>query len=177
MPQCDLCQKVYTSEFAVQRHKRAIHDRRPYGDCTACGKSFMSLWGLNRHKKSHAGTFKFTCDDCGQGFQEAAALTTHKTIKHQAAKGHRCEICKKEFTHAASAYRHRQVHREERAAPKKEDIFKCATCGKIFKTKRYLTQHMIKHNQKSRYMCASCGHTFKWRSSLNQHQYKCGVKK
>ena len=138
MPQCTLCQKLYTSEFGVLRHKRAIHERRPYGHCAAGGKSFIRSLRLSQHMKSHAGFFKFSCDDCDRGFQEAGALVTHKTLTHQAAKGQCCGVCNKEFSYASSASRHRKIHREEISAHKK-DFFKCSTCGKTFKTKKYLT--------------------------------------
>ena len=151
MLRCTLCQRLYTSEFEVLRHKRAIHERRPYGDCAICGKPCMSSWGLSRHTKSHVRSFKFSCDDCDQGFQEAGALVTHKTLKQlntvaeSATKSSampRVLICIEKYTEKRDLL------------TKKQDVFKCATCGKILKTERYLTQHLIKHDIKRRYICS-----------------------
>ena len=58
-----------------------------------------------------------------------------------------------------------QVHIDIEKYTKKEDLFKCDTCGNTFKTKRHLTQHMIRHYTKRRYICTRCVRPFQCRST------------
>lgn len=48
--------------------------------CKVCGKQFLRLGGLNRHKKIHLGIKPFKCEKCNKTFQEKLALTRHLLI-------------------------------------------------------------------------------------------------
>ena len=48
----------------------------------------------------------------------------------------------------------------------------CPQCGKRFKEPRYVSQHMVIH-QEPHLECTSCGRRFRWLTSLRNHRIAC----
>ena len=48
----------------------------------------------------------------------------------------------------------------------------CPRCGKRFKEPRYVSQHMVIH-QEPHLECTSCGRRFRWLTSLRNHRIAC----
>ncbi|XP_053726795.1 zinc finger and SCAN domain-containing protein 31-like [Synchiropus splendidus] len=61
--------------------------------------------------------------------------------------------------------------------------FSCRLCGKTFRVKRYLAQHLQSHEGETPFYCSLCGKSFRVKRYLAQHlkshckekQYECGV--
>lgn len=72
-----------------------------------CGKSFASIQGLSRHKRSHFGEKKHGCTVCHKRFDRADNLKLHMEI-HRDVKKRACE-CGKSYKSARSLQRHQKL--------------------------------------------------------------------
>ena len=50
----------------------------------------------------------------------------------------------------------------------------CPQCGTRFKEPRYVSQHMVIH-QEPHLECTSCGRRFRWLTSLRNHRIACHI--
>ena len=67
---CDICDRVFTSTFAVANHKTVAHHDGALPDhmCDECGLGFRLLDALKRHKRSvHLKERDFECPHCPPG--------------------------------------------------------------------------------------------------------------
>lgn len=90
---------------------------------------------------------KVKCDICDKFFHSAIRLKKHKKIVHPEPDKPkiRCEKCDKEFVHAHYLRRHNNsVHVE---VDETEYQHECDQCGKKFKIRKYLNNHLQRHEQ------------------------------
>lgn len=52
-------------------------------------------------------------------------------------------------------------------------VFRCKLCGKNFKKKEYLRDHLNIHAGRKCYACNYCGESFLHRASMARHRLKC----
>jgi KRAB domain-containing zinc finger protein len=77
-----------------------------------------------------------------------------------------CEQCPKTFSSTSMLLAHRICHSEQR-------LFRCATCGKRFKTKYTLKCHDLSvHKNECPFHCPSCDQQFKRLSDFIVHKRK-----
>ena len=50
--------------------------------CAQCGKTFVSVYSLQRHEMIHNNEYRFYCQECGDGFRQKQQLTAHMRHKH-----------------------------------------------------------------------------------------------
>ena len=51
-------------------------------ECGYCGKTFQSIWYLNRHAVTHTREKNFKCDLCSRSFGRNDNLLSHKKTVH-----------------------------------------------------------------------------------------------
>ncbi|ESO87679.1 hypothetical protein LOTGIDRAFT_166258 [Lottia gigantea] len=73
--------------------------------CDQCDKLFSKQSSLARHKYEHSGARPFTCDVCPKSFKHKHHLTEHKRL-HSGEKPFRCKKCNKRFSHSGSYSQH-----------------------------------------------------------------------
>ena len=82
---CDICDRVFTSTFAVANHKTVAHHDGALPDhmCDECGLGFRLLDALKRHKRSvHLKERDFECPHCPTGsrkFFTKVSIVTQST--------------------------------------------------------------------------------------------------
>ena len=77
--------------------------------CAHCGRSFLSLTGLELHENLHKGLYRYTCPVCGRGFSGTTNLRGHM-VQHTGVKEFRCSVCSKEYSYAHELKRHFKRH-------------------------------------------------------------------
>ena len=159
------CTKSFDDRKSLESHQEEIHKGCVYKcEEVKCAKlkGFASQKGLEAHvRDKHSGTFKFSCEDCGQGFNHKGEFESHQ-LRHK-DKLFACSKCKKPFYTTGELSAHVKICG-------KEDAFKCDICGKGFPIKSYLDNHLISHNTTDKkYQCSKCDKSYKYKAGLYKH--------
>uniref|UniRef100_A0A1A9W3E8 Protein krueppel n=1 Tax=Glossina brevipalpis TaxID=37001 RepID=A0A1A9W3E8_9MUSC len=83
---------------------------------------------------------KYTCPDCGQGFNGAGNLRRHHKIVHQGVKDFACRFCHKRFAKAQTLKHHEMTHTGEKPHA-------CSLCEMRFIQTVALKRHMKVHQK------------------------------
>lgn len=99
--------------------------------------------------------------DCENSNETNLEKNSQKSKKR---KGHlQCQLCPEVFRTKFSLTVHENVHTKER-------LFECSVCGKCYRLKPLLKQHIIRvHNRVTRETCTICSNQFKGMDSLKRH--------
>ena len=136
--------------------------------CDQCAKVFKTKYGLNLHRKSkHENAFKFQCQMCGKGFNQAIQYRGH-CATHLNVPVEKCQHCSKEFQAPGSLKKHLRICTDN---PSHEEStqFVCDVCSSSFTTKDGLKYHQKGKHQPPKYQCDKCLKSYAWRSSLRAH--------
>uniref|UniRef100_UPI0037E915FF zinc finger protein 37-like n=1 Tax=Semicossyphus pulcher TaxID=241346 RepID=UPI0037E915FF len=156
---CGVCGQRFESVDELKEHLRSYKKTH---DCSYCGKSFLTITGLNNHTTLHTGNRPFKCDVCNKTFAHTSALSVHRWV-HAADKPHKCDICPKAFGLKAQLCAHRKTHAGR-------DGYHCTVCGKSLSDLRSLARHKTTHSGERRYGCEVCGKRFKLSYTLKAHE-------
>lgn len=165
---CGLCSCTYKTKTAYQAHmKRHARPKAVYA-CDGCDREFHSKHGLSYHLQHTCSPSK--CQLCHQVLESSDQLKQHLLEVHQVeaddaqlVEGAKCVcfLCGV-VVKEANLDRHLQVHREERP-------FICNYCGKGFKFKPALRDHIITELGMKDYVCEVCGRKFVKKCYLTKH--------
>ncbi|XP_060708363.1 PR domain zinc finger protein 2 [Hemiscyllium ocellatum] len=82
--------------------------------CNVCETPFHSIKELTQHLLVHAEEWPFKCEFCVQLFNEANALSEHRSSLHGVGKIFVCSVCKKEFAFLCNLQHHqRDLHPDQ----------------------------------------------------------------
>lgn len=125
--------------------------------CDLCGEQFAHKYLIEGHLRTHRGLQPFACFACEQQFDEYGKLQRHRDRQHGHGGGGDGEV-KAERTDAAE---------------QKRFVCEYADCGKNYKNRRSINEHInrvhlgIKKCVES--ICEMCGKSFQTRPNLMQH--------
>ena len=109
-------------------------------DCT-CGKVFVSVASLRRHRLIVSGEKNYFCDVCGRGFTTPDYLRKHGKVHDEVhLRRYECDQCEKHFSNKQHLDRHKPKHAKDRPS------YNCAVCQKSFLTEYYVTKHSMKQH-------------------------------
>lgn len=124
--QCSHCFRDFSRKWDFKRHQET-HKTRRYDpnkkiyNCNICNKSFSRKDGYTRHfRVVHSDSYPFSCENCKRGFKWKNVLQGHSKICGR----------KKELKFHTTSY-----------PTSKEKKYKCAECGKCYKTTSTLYVH------------------------------------
>ncbi|CAG0920916.1 unnamed protein product [Notodromas monacha] len=75
---CDLCEKKFSTSYALTSHKQQVHFPVKRVECHVCNKMFANRSARNLHLRLHTGDKPFVCNVCGAAFRTSGHLSSHK---------------------------------------------------------------------------------------------------
>ncbi|XP_077412259.1 uncharacterized protein LOC144042984 [Vanacampus margaritifer] len=104
--------------------------------CSFCPQRFRQESKRDLHVRTHARDDKyFPCWFCGRSFSKKSKMVNH-AIRHMGANSLNCLTCGETFAHRPSLHAHVRTHTEK--------AHHCSLCGKGYRRKRGLRQHVQK---------------------------------
>lgn len=106
---------------------------------------------------------KYMCPKCDEVFAVKLQLDKHLAVHLPTAQA--CKICQKTFANVYRLQRHMISHDESTDLRK----FKCPECGKAFKFKHHLKEHIRIHSGEKPFECQNCSKRFSHSGSYSSH--------
>ena len=133
--------------------------------CKICGKMFDSVTPkkINWHAKCHEENEHFQCEHCDASFKRKFTLDRHMQYDHEEAFNSD-PIQEQSINQTLVGS---EVANEEHTVVG----YKCTSCGKVFRLKRYLVQHFdMNHTLRDAFKCSGCGDEFRYKKDLTRHE-------
>uniref|UniRef100_A0A182Q7W6 Transcription factor grauzone n=1 Tax=Anopheles farauti TaxID=69004 RepID=A0A182Q7W6_9DIPT len=164
---CPICEKVVSSKYALKTHVTHMHGSDSNQICDVCGKEFRTKQAMERHINEHMGVDvvqKVQCNICDRWFHGKYNLRKHVRFMHlEGGQVFRCDQCAHESPNSRALLDHKKrVHVVER--------FECELCGKRFKRKLYLREHIASHTGQPLYECGICDAKFNSNANCYNHR-------
>lgn len=140
-----------------------LEDGKPV-DCPYCERTYKRITSLKEHiKYRHEKTVNnFACPECNYCFAYKSQLERHMAT-HMPGRNQICDICNKAFVNIYRLQRHMLTHSTGNRK------FKCSECGKAFKYKHHLKEHLRIHSGEKPYECSVCKKRFSHSGSYSSH--------
>ncbi|XP_055541576.1 zinc finger protein 62 homolog [Wyeomyia smithii] len=155
---CGNCDMRFLKLSKKKRHL-LIHQKKRHS-CNACGRTFTNIAQLTWHCR------KNNCDETNDQLhieikcEEPTIEFPNETGQPAPSeKKFKCDQCGKEYSFASSLYQHRKTHNIE-------SVYKCSICYKTVANAALLDLHFRSHTELS---CGVCGKEFKTKDELKQH--------
>ncbi|XP_026462111.1 zinc finger E-box-binding homeobox protein zag-1-like [Ctenocephalides felis] len=85
---CDQCDKAFSKQSSLARHKYEHSGQRPY-KCVECPKAFKHKHHLTEHKRLHSGEKPFQCCKCLKRFSHSGSYSQHMNHRYSYCKPYR----------------------------------------------------------------------------------------
>ncbi|XP_013178960.1 PREDICTED: zinc finger protein 2 homolog [Papilio xuthus] len=167
---CAECGARFRTRTQMRDHKRKHSDEREYY-CVECDTRFKSPNSLKQHllksrKHVDSHSLKYACMCCEKRFPSERALRHHIGVQHEGVRAHRCTQCPAALATRNSLNKHvRAVHAGAR--PPARHV--CDTCGRAFRGKSVLMNHVRTHTGEKPFSCTECGRRFTQRTAMRTH--------
>uniref|UniRef100_A0AAR2KVU5 C2H2-type domain-containing protein n=2 Tax=Pygocentrus nattereri TaxID=42514 RepID=A0AAR2KVU5_PYGNA len=117
-----------------------------------------------------------TCPYCDRGYKRLTSLKEHIKYRHEKnEESFPCLLCSDTFAYRTQLDRHMATHKPARDQPQLLNEgagnrkFKCTECGKAFKYKHHLKEHLRIHSGEKPYECSNCKKRFSHSGSYSSH--------
>ena len=87
---CDQCDKMFSKQSSLARHKYEHSGIRPFV-CDICTKAFKHKHHLAEHKRLHTGEKPFECAKCGKRFSHSGSYSQHMNHRYKYCRPYREE--------------------------------------------------------------------------------------
>uniref|UniRef100_A0A182QFC4 C2H2-type domain-containing protein n=1 Tax=Anopheles farauti TaxID=69004 RepID=A0A182QFC4_9DIPT len=151
--ECHICRKVLSNTQSLKVHMAQMHGGDGNHICDTCGKVFRTKPAMERHIKEHLGlevVERLQCEYCKKWFNGKYNLKKHIRFLHkEGGQVFPCDICQHVSPNSRALSNHKQrIHVEEK--------YECEYCGKRFKRRPNLREHIASHTNVPLYTCEIC---------------------
>ena len=171
--QCNICDKIFTKNYILEKHKRMVHMGEKNHSCTTCDKSFATAQVLKQHILTHTGEKPYVCDICGMGFTTGSHFKIHR-LKHTSdnsnVKSFPCRHCGKEFRQNARRKEHEEYVCKKNPDRPLDKQYKCDLCSYATAIKGRLRDHKKATHSDKIYTCEFCDRKFTRMETFNKHK-------
>ncbi|XP_010578514.1 PREDICTED: zinc finger protein 408 [Haliaeetus leucocephalus] len=164
---CGECGKAFLQLCHLKKHRFVHAGHKPFL-CTECGKSYSSEESFKAHVLAHRGVRPFQCTQCDKAYRTKRDLQEHQVL-HTGQRPFSCEQCGKAFARRPSLRIHRKIHLAAGTGPTSPKGYQCAICGRHLANPGSLRNHMRLHTGERPYACPYCGKDFRQQSNLREH--------
>jgi len=164
---CGECGKAFLQLCHLKKHRFVHAGHKPFL-CTECGKSYSSEESFKAHVLAHQGVWPFQCTQCDKAYRTKRDLQEHQVL-HTGQRPFSCEQCGKAFARRPSLRVHRKIHLAAGTGPAGPEGCQCAICGRHLANPGSLCNHMRLHTGERPYACPYCGKDFRQQSNLREH--------
>ncbi|XP_067151770.1 zinc finger protein 408 [Apteryx mantelli] len=164
---CEECGKAFLQLCHLKKHRFVHAGHKPFL-CTECGKSYSSEESFKAHVLAHRGVRPFQCTQCDKAYCTKRDLQEHQVL-HTGQRPFSCEQCGKAFARRPSLRIHRKIHLATGPGPVGAKGCQCAICGRHLANPGSLRNHMRLHTGERPYACPYCGKDFRQQSNLREH--------
>ncbi|VVC95573.1 unnamed protein product [Leptidea sinapis] len=167
---CPVCAKKFRTRQQVVHHQVKHTDNKNFY-CVECDVRFKTTSALRQHlrrstRHRDVDSLLFQCDSCPKRFESAAQLSQHRGVQHEGSRPYPCPQCACALATRSSLAKHmRAVHGGQRPPP----VHVCDTCGKVFRAKSTLVNHVRTHTGEKPFSCSECGRRFTQRTAMRTH--------
>ena len=179
--ECKVCNKQCKCLADIKIHLEAHSDSANY-NCEFCFMKFKHKSNLGRHiKTKHSSSENrpvFKCQYCFKELTAKHSLLEHEKLHENEMNGNikpfKCETCDKCFTTKNGLAEHeKNIHSSKLASDSEKHL--CPLCGKEFKNKKCLRNHIQWHNgfrykRDGHFSCDQCPKVYKDKKALLSHQ-------
>ncbi|XP_052903479.1 transcription factor grauzone-like [Anopheles moucheti] len=164
---CYSCGRAFRSGVKLAEHIADAHKTDGSSNCVicdTCGKKFISKSNLNYHLTTHQPKVmhEAQCGRCGKWLKNKLCLRKHM-LQHSQVR-HGCDQCDYTTVNKQSLKNHRRVQHTDHKP------FECPSCGKSFKLKSNLREHLAQHETRQNYSCEFCSRRFTSKSNYYCHR-------
>lgn len=92
---CDQCDKMFSKQSSLARHKYEHSGIRPFV-CDTCNKAFKHKHHLAEHKRLHTGEKPFECGKCGKRFSHSGSYSQHMNHRYKYCRPYKQEMLMKQ---------------------------------------------------------------------------------
>ncbi|XP_014805648.1 PREDICTED: zinc finger protein 408 [Calidris pugnax] len=165
---CGECGKAFLQLCHLKKHRFVHAGHKPFL-CTECGKTYSSEESFKAHLLAHRGVRPFQCTQCDKAYCTKRDLQDHQVL-HTGQRPFSCEQCGKAFARRPSLRVHKKIHlATTTTGPAGPKGCPCAVCGRQLATPGSLRNHMRLHTGERPYACPHCPKDFRQRSGLRDH--------
>ncbi|CAH1792193.1 unnamed protein product [Owenia fusiformis] len=108
---------------------------------------------------------QYKCDICQETFNSSPKLYEHREKIHN-IKDFKCPYCDLDKPNLHEFVKHIYKSHFHQG----EGIHKCPICGRGFKYKSAIPNHVLTHTKEKPHMCSTCGKSFTLLSTLKHHE-------